>query len=67
MFADVIEKSGRTRREWATDLGVSPGFLSDLLNGNRVPSLKLAVRIERLTEGAVPCNSWVPDTKGAAA
>lgn len=60
MFADHITKSGATRSAWADRLGISKSFLSDLLNGNRTPSLELAVRIERMTEGAVPAACWIP-------
>ena len=60
MFADHIAKSRETRSAWADRLGISKSFLSDLLNGNRTPSLELAVRIERMTEGAVPAACWIP-------
>lgn len=61
IFADFIKRSGRTRASWAEELGISPGFLSDLLNGKKQPALTLAVRIERLTGGAVAAVSWVPE------
>ena len=60
MFADFITASGETRTVWAGRLGISKSFLSDLLNGNRTPSLDLAVRIERATGGRVPAASWIP-------
>ena len=59
MFAQIITSSGETRTAWAERLGVSKSYLSDLLNGNRQPSLDVAVRIERLTNGAVPAASWI--------
>lgn len=61
MFADFIAKSGETRSAWADRLGISKSFLSELLNGNRTPSLDLAVRIERMTDGAIPASCWIPE------
>lgn len=58
-FADYIRASGRTRADWADTLSVSRSFMSDLLNGNRRPSLELAVRIERETNGAIKPSVWV--------
>lgn len=66
-FANHIRDSGRTRAQWADELGVSRSFMSDLLNGNRRPSLELAVRIERATGGRVPAISWVPDASDVSA
>jgi transcriptional regulator with XRE-family HTH domain len=60
MLSNFITQSGLTRSTWAERLGVSRSYLSDVLNGNRRPSLDLAVRIARLTGGAVPVESWVP-------
>jgi plasmid maintenance system antidote protein VapI len=67
MFADHIRSSGMTRSAWADRLKVSRSYLSDLLNGKKVPSLDLAVRIERATGGAVAASSWVPATGSQAA
>ncbi len=61
MFSEFIRTSGQSRTTWADRLGVSRSYLSDILNGNKTPSLDLAVRIERLTDGAVPARSWVPE------
>lgn len=45
----------------AAALGVSRGYLSELVGGTKRPSLELAVAIERATNGAVPATSWVPE------
>lgn len=58
MFADFITSSGENRATWAGRLGVSRSYMSDLLNGKRQPSLDLALRIARLTGGAVPVECW---------
>jgi transcriptional regulator with XRE-family HTH domain len=61
MFAEFIRNSGETRSAWAERLGISKSFLSDLLNQNRLPSLDLAVRIERATGGVVLASGWIKD------
>ena len=60
MFSDFIRSSGETRSAWAQRLGISKGYLSDLLNGKRVPSLEIAVAIQRATDGKIAADSWVP-------
>jgi DNA-binding transcriptional regulator YdaS (Cro superfamily) len=61
MLNEIIKTSGETQTVWAGRFGVSKSYLSDILNGNRTPSLHVAVRIERATGGAVPASSWVPE------
>lgn len=67
MFANIISESGQTRTHWAERLGITKSYLSDLVNGKRVPSLELAVRIERETSGRVTAASWITETQGDAA
>jgi len=70
---DFIKASGESQAIWAGRLKVGRGYLSELINGNRRPSLTVAVRIERATDGAVPATIWIADedadagTGGAAA
>lgn len=61
MFADFISASGKTRKDWADRIGVSKSYLSDLLNGKAVPSLAVAAKIERLTDGEVSASSWIDE------
>jgi transcriptional regulator with XRE-family HTH domain len=58
MFADFIRTSGQTRSQWAGRLGISPSYLSDILNGKKRPALDLAFQIEHETNGAVPVGCW---------
>lgn len=64
MFAEYITRSGLSRAAWAAKIGISRSYLSDLLNGKKDPSLRVAVDIERLTAGAVPASSWMPEADG---
>lgn len=64
--------NGKIKREFAEAIGVSPTYLSQILGGWRRPSLELAVKIERITNGEVPCSAWVDgdapaDAKGQPA
>lgn len=59
MFAEFIKNSGKSQRHWAAALNVSEAYLSSLASGRKTPSLDVAVRIERATDGAVPASSWI--------
>ncbi|WP_431197557.1 helix-turn-helix transcriptional regulator [Shimia thalassica] len=59
MFLNYVCRSGVSRTDWAKRLEISKSYMSDLLNGKRIPSLEVAVRIERATGGAVPASSWI--------
>lgn len=66
MLADHITQSGETQAAWAERIGISRPYLNALMKRAKTPSLPVALRIERLTEGAVPASSWVPDTPAPA-
>jgi len=61
MFKDHIIASGQQRKDWADLLKISTSYLSLLEAGRKTPSLDLAVRIERATNGAVSATSWIAD------
>lgn len=58
MLSTHIEKSGETQAAWAERFGISAGHLSLILSGQKLPSLRLAFRIEAATGGGVPVSSW---------
>lgn len=56
-------------RRWTDDLGAakaaevlrcSPSFVSHMRAGRKKPSLDLAVRIERASQGRVRAVDWIP-------
>lgn len=53
-----FEKTGKTQRWLAEQLGVSRGYVSLIASGERQPSLTVSLRIEKLT--GVPIQSLVP-------
>lgn len=54
-IADYLEATGQTQVELAERLGISQPFLSQIVNGQRSPSLELAALIEDVT--GVPMRS----------
>tara|TARA_R110002020_G_scaffold474099_3_gene704524 strand:- start:663 stop:872 length:210 start_codon:yes stop_codon:yes gene_type:complete len=65
MLKDFLNSSGLSQRAFAEQVGIDPSYLSLLVSGQKRPSLKLAVSIEKATGGKVPCVSWVPDPTAA--
>lgn len=54
-LVDMGEKQG----DFAKNIDISPAYLSQIMAGDRTPSLDLAVLIEDATDGAVPARWWV--------
>lgn len=48
----------RPMRVWAEAFGVSRPYLYGLMQGERMPSVPVARRIEKETQGAVPVTAW---------
>lgn len=57
---EYAKANGLTQERLAKKLGVTQGVVSSLMTNRNRPSLELAVKIERLTDGAVPARSWIP-------
>lgn len=52
-------KSVETHQAAVADaLGVSRGYFSDLVNGNKKPSLEMALRIQLMTGGVIGLQEW---------
>lgn len=49
--------------DFADRCKVSRGYMSGLVNGDKKPSLELAVRIEIFTNDAVPSRSWFTESE----
>lgn len=49
------------KKEMADRLGISPTWLSLLINGSRLPSATLAKKIEKATKGLVSAKTLRPD------
>lgn len=62
-----LASSGTRQSSLAAQLSITRGYMSELVSGRKVPSLELAFRIERLTDGAVPASCWIPVPESAPA
>ena len=56
------ERSKQDQRTLARSLGISDGYLSQILAGHRRPKLELLMKIEALT--GVPVSSWADTKRG---
>jgi len=54
-----LHKHGLSLRAFGEVLGISRGQVGMYTSGRSKPSLDLAVKIEQVTDGDVPCLSWV--------
>lgn len=69
-LATYLKEHSLTQKRFAASVRVKQATISRVMGGQIRPSLELAVKIERVTAGAVPAASWVPveiDEQGAIA
>jgi len=57
-LSQYLEREKLTQSAFADRLGVKQSFVSRLIRGEAMPSLKTAVRIAEVTGGAVPVTAW---------
>ena len=55
---DYLKKTGSTARDFAALIGISQPFLSEINSGKKMPHIDLAYKIQKATDGAVPCDYW---------
>ena len=55
--ADDLRGSGAPQRDFAARPGLSPTCVCEIAGGRKTPGLRLPVRIERATGGAVSATS----------
>lgn len=48
------------QKDFSTALGISYKTLWSIINGVRMPSLDIAVKIEEITHGVVKCKDLIP-------
>jgi len=54
-----LKENNLSGRAFARQAGLTDPYLSKIRSKIFIPSLTVAYRIERITEGAVPATSWV--------
>lgn len=57
-LATHLKAAGIKRNEFARSVGISAPYLTQILGGLKRPSLDLAFRIEKATDGIVPVSCW---------
>lgn len=65
-LAAWLEARSLGRSVFADQIGISESFLSQVLSRKRRPSLEVAVKIERATDGQVPASALLIGEEGAA-
>ena len=55
-----LATSGVRQAALAGLLGITRGYMSQVVSGSRQPSLTLALKIAQVTDGAVPVSAWMP-------
>lgn len=58
LLKDWLDKIGRKHRHFANQIGITPGYLSKIINGKERPSFDLAQAIAKETRNAVPLTAW---------
>lgn len=54
-----LRERSMTQREFAERIGVSRSYLSMLISGSKIPSLKIATKIEKETGGEVTATAML--------
>lgn len=62
-LSEYLKSEGIKQYVFAEKLGVSQSCLTQLLSGDRKPSLSLAVDIENITKGKVKCKIWIQNLR----
>jgi transcriptional regulator with XRE-family HTH domain len=66
MLKEWLDSAGLRQVRIADKLGVTPGYVCQLISGEKRPSLELAAKIELATDGAVSMRDWFTPEEIAA-
>ena len=58
-LSQYLQASGTTQRAFAALVSVSPSYINEIAKGTKSPGLRLALRIQDATDGAVPVSTLV--------
>jgi DNA-binding transcriptional regulator YdaS (Cro superfamily) len=53
-LSQYLKDRNLTQRTFAAQVGVSPSYMNEIVQGVKAPRMTVAAKIERLTGGAVP-------------
>ena len=54
-----LERMGRAQAAFGRMVGINRHEINKMIHGRRIPTLKQAVEIERVTEGEVSADAWI--------
>lgn len=60
-YLETPEGKSVSQAEWGRRCGLSRGYISQLRDGEKTPSIVAAYHIQVATGGAVSMEDWVPD------
>lgn len=60
---EYFENTGVSQRFFAKKAGIATATLNDLIYGKRLPTMRIAIEIERASEGLVTLYNWVDETE----
>ena len=56
---EYIEENRMSQEDFARAVGLSQPYISQLVSRDRIPSLKVAIKIETFTHGKVLTTDWI--------
>ncbi len=62
-FLNTPEGGKVSKAEWGRRAGITRGYISQLAEGVKTPSLEVALRIEKATAGKVTPHDWIDPGK----
>ena len=58
---EYLEKTDQSVAAFAGRVGVSRAYMSQIMNGRKTPSLKVAAKISIETGGVIPVTHWLKE------
>jgi DNA-binding transcriptional regulator YdaS (Cro superfamily) len=65
-LSQYLKDQNLTQRTFAAQVGVSPSYMNEIVQGVKAPRMTVAAKIERLTGGAVPMAALLVPAKSSA-
>ena len=63
-LAQFLEAKSLTQRQFAAQVGVSPSYMNEIVQGVKSPRMKVAAKIAALTGGQVPMEALLVIERG---
>lgn len=63
---EYLQSRSIRQKAFADEIDATQGYVSKLVRGEVVPSMEIAAKIHRVTDGAVPYEAWISKSGGQA-